>query len=241
MLRKSRNNFLIVIFILLLSGNNYAQDGTKNYNYFIYPQYLSPSEYKHSILIYAAKLPEDMVEEATNWIFAPVFAYSAKYGISNRFVLTAGFNTNIITYNFSLGARWVHRWDKFSFSLGYSAAHFFGSLNTFGFKSNIYGWFSYPNITIGYQFSNFALAVRTEALILISFNETIDEIEVPHHVGNYDGISLGFYIEQPLWKKNVVILGMKFTVSKFYYPAWMAFTRFDRHLLIAETVLGFNL
>jgi len=39
----------------------------------------------------------------------------------------------------------------------------------------------------------------------------------------------------------VVILGMKFTVSKFYYPAWMAFTRFDRHLLIAETVLGFNL
>jgi hypothetical protein len=64
---------------------------------------------------------------------------------------------------------------------------------------------------------------------------------VSHNIGDYDGVSLGFYIEQRLWKENVIVLGMKFTVSKFYYPAWMAFTRFNRCLLIADTVLGFNL
>ena len=87
--------------------------------------------------------------------------------------------------------------------------------------------------------------MRIEALILMSLNETIDNLKVIHdigdYIGDYDGISVGVYIEQPFWKRTVVGLGMKFTVSKFYYPAWMAFTRFDRPLLIAETVLGFNL
>ena len=79
----------------------------------------------------------------------------------------------------------------------------------------------------------------------MSLNETIDDMKINHdigkYVGKYDGLSLGLYIEQPFWKRAVVVLGMKFTVSRFYYPAWMAFTRFDRPLLIPETVLGFNL
>lgn len=239
--RNRKHASLILLLILLLIEITHAQEEVKDYNYFMYPGCLSAGNYKHSVIVYAAKLPEDMVEEATNWIFAPVFTYSAKYGISKPFILTGSFNSNIITYNFSLGTQWINKWDNFSISLGYSVSHFFGSLNDFGFKSNIYGWLSHPNVTIGYQFAECALAIRAEGLILISFTETIDEIEVPHYIGDYDGIALGLYIEQPLWKKNVVILGMKFTVSKFYYPAWMVFTRFDRHLLIAETVLGFNL
>ena len=125
--------------LILLLGNNYAQEEMKNYNYFIYPQYLAPKEYKHSIIVFAAKLPEDVVEEASNWIFAPVFVYSAKFGVANRLALTGRFSTNIITYNFSLGAKWIHRWDQFSISLGYDAAHFFGYLTNFGFQSKIYG------------------------------------------------------------------------------------------------------
>ncbi len=130
-------------------------------------------------------------------------------------------------------------------SLGYDGAYFFGYLDNFGFESKINGWFTYPNITIGYQFTGFTLAIRTEALILMALNETIDDLKVIHdigdYVGKYDGFSFGLYIEQPFWKRTVAVLGMKFTVSRFYYPAWMAFTRFDRPLLIAETVLGFNL
>jgi hypothetical protein len=226
-------------------GNNYAQEKKKNFIYFIYPQKFEAAHFKHCLSIYAAKLPEDVVEEASNWIFAPVFAYDLKFGISENFALTGGVKSNIITHHFSLGARWIHRWNKFAVALGYDGAYFFGYLDNFGFESKINGWFTYPNLTIGYQFTGFTLAIRMEAHILMALNETIDDLKINHdigkYIGKYDGVSLGFYIEQPFWKRAVVVLGMKFTVSRFYYPAWMAFTRFDRPLLIPETFLGFNL
>ena len=235
--------FLFIFFLLLMNMN--AQDETNDFNYFIYPQKIEPLLLKHSLSIYAAKLPEDVVEEASNWIFAPVFSYGIKFGVSENFSLVGGVKSNIITHHFSCGIRWIHRWDKFAVSVGYDGAYFFGYLENFGFESRINGWFTYPNLTIGYQFTGFTLAIRTEALILMSLNETIDDLKVNHdigdYIGDYDGISVGFYVEQPFWKRTVVGLGMKFTVSKFYYPAWMAFTRFDRPLLIAETVLSFNL
>jgi len=244
-MRKRSKKYLTFFFLILLIGNNYAQEKQKDFNYFIYPQQFESTHFKHCLSIYAAKLPEDVVEEASNWIFAPVFAYSVKFGISENFALTSGIKSNIITHHFSLGARWIHRWNKFAVALGYDGAYFFGYLDNFGFESKINGWFTYPNITIGYQFTGFTLAIRIEALILMSLNETIDDMKINHdigkYVGKYDGLSLGLYIEQPFWKRAVVVLGMKFTVSRFYYPAWMAFTRFDRPLLIPETVLGFNL
>lgn len=237
--------YFFLFILILLSMNTNAQEETKEFNYFIYPQRVEPASLKHCLSIYAAKLPEDVVEEASNWIFAPVFSYGVKFGVSDNFALTGGIKSNFITQHFSLGTRWIHRWEKFAVSLGYDGAFFFGYLDNFGFKSKINGWFTYPNITIGYQFKKFTLALRTELLILMALNETIDDLKVIHdigdYIGDYDGISLGLYIEQPFWKRAVVVLGMKFTVSRFYYPAWMAFTRFDRPLLIAETVLGFNL
>jgi len=242
----TKNKYYFVVFLLIfLFGISYAQEEEKEFNYFVYPQRIEPASFKHSLSIYAAKLPEDIVEEASNWIFAPVFSYSVKFGVSENISLTGGIKSNIITQHFSLGIRWIHRWEKFAVSLGYDGAYFFGYLDNFGFDSKINGWFTYPNLTFGYQFTGFTLAIRTEALVLMSLNETIDDLKVIHdigdYIGKYDGISVGLYIEQPFWKKTVVVLGMKFTVSRFYYPAWMAFTRFDRPLLIAETVLGFNL
>lgn len=239
------NSAKIILFCYILFANLNAQEIKNEFNYFLYPQRVDPLSIKHNLTIYAAKLPEDVVEEASNWIFAPLFAYSVKFGVSENFALTGGVKSNFITQHFSLGIRWIHRWEKFAVSLGYDGAYFFGALNNFGFESKINGWFTYPNFTIGYQFEGFTLAIRTEAHILMSLNETVDDLKINHdigkYVGKYDGVSLGLYIEQPFWKRTVVVLGIKFTVSKFYYPAWMAFTRFDRPLLIAETVLGFNL
>lgn len=244
-MRDKSKKYFIIFFLIFLIGNSYSQEKQKEFNYFIYPQRVEPANIKHNLTIYAAKLPEDVVEEASNWIFAPLFAYSAKLGISENFSAVGGAKSNIITHHFSLGLRWIHRFDKLAISLGYDGAYFFGFLENFGFESRINGWFTYPNLTIGYQFTGFTLAIRTEALILMALNETIDDIKVNHdigdYIGKYDGVSVGLYIEQPFWKRTVAVLGMKFTVSRFYYPAWMAFTRFDRPLLIAETVLGFNL
>jgi len=244
-MNKEIKKYIIIFIFIFLTVSSFSQDESLEFNYFIYPQQVERATFKHCLSIYAAKLPEDVVEEASNWIFAPVFSYSVKYGVSDNFSLTGGIKSNIITQHFSTGIRWIHRWKKLAVSLGYDGAYFFGYLDNFGFDSKINGWFTYPNITIGYQFTGFTLAMRIEALILMSLNETIDNLQVIHdigdYIGDYDGISVGFYIEQPFWKKTVVGLGMKFTISKFYYPAWMAFTRFDRPLLIAETVLGFNL
>ena len=119
------------VILILLTTNIFSQNETKDFNYFIFPQRVKPASFKHCLSIYAAKLPEDVVEEASNWIFAPLFSYGIKFGVSDNFSLIGAAKSNIITHHFSSGIRWVHRWDKFAIALGYDGAYFFGYLDNF--------------------------------------------------------------------------------------------------------------
>jgi hypothetical protein len=220
-----------------MCSNLYAQ----NDGYFIYPQPSAAGKYFSTVGFMAAGLPEDQVEEASSMIRGPLFNYQGLYGLPNNFQLYGGVYTNIITFHFSVGPKWGLEYNKFSFNLGYDIAYWWGKLEQFGFESKIRGWISYPNLTIGYDFEKFAISIKGELIILTHLTEKQDEVEITTDRNSFAGTSLGLYIEQPLWKDNYLLFGLKVNYTKFYYPTWAAFATFDRYLYIPEIVLGINL
>jgi hypothetical protein len=234
----SHKVFLItVLLVLVFSLKILAQ----NAGYFIYPQPWASGKYFSTVGLMAAGLPEDQVEEASSMIRGPLFNYQGLYGLENNFQLYGGVYTNIITFHFSVGPKWGLAFDKFAFSIGYDIAYWAGKLEQFGFQSKIRGWISYPNLALGYDFEKFAISLKGELIILTHLFEQQDEVEITTDRNSFAGITLGLYIEQPLWKDNYLLFGLKLNYTKFYYPTWAAFATFDRYLYIPEIALGINL
>ena len=227
----------ILLILLILSGVALAQPP----NYFLYPDILSSSEYKHSVGLGLADLPEDHVEEASDFIRGPIFNYQLRYGFPKYFSLFASVNSNLVTFHFSAGPRWHYRVNQWSIGLGYDLAYWFGVLNQFGYKSKVHGWFNYPNITIGYAFNQFAISLKGELIIQTSLTTKSDDVEVSNSYNSFNGITIGVFIEQSLWKDHIVIIGLKMYYAKFYYPVWAALPTFDRYFYIPEITIGFNL
>ena len=226
----------ILIFFFLCSISP-----AQNVGYFIFPHSSQSGDYRSTIGMLAAGLPEDQIEETSSMIRGPLFHYQGLYGLGNNFDLYGGVYTNIITFHFSAGPKWGLTFNKFAFNVGYDIAYWFGKLEQFGFQSKIRGWISYPNLTLGYDFNKFAISVKGELIILTHLTEKQDDIEITTDRNSFAGTAVGIYIEQPLWKKNYMLLGLKINYTKFYYPTWAAFATFDRYLYIPEIVLGINL
>ena len=185
-----------------------------------------------------ANLPEDVIE-SDDVFRAPLFQFHALYGIPKNFLIEGSLNTNFVTWQFSLGAKWNYVFDKFSFALGYDVAYLFGGLRQFGFDSSIKGWMNYPNLTVGYEFSKFTISVKGELILVTSLTQTADDLEVASDLNAVSGYAITIAVEQPLWKDNYFLVGMKINQVKFYYPQWAAFSTFDRLFFIPEFTVGF--
>jgi hypothetical protein len=229
-------SYFFCMILLVSTGLQAQTDG-----YFIFPQPIASGKYTSTVGLLAAGLPEDQVEEASTAIRSPLLNYQALYALPSNFQLYGGFYTNLITYHFSLGPKWGFRFDRFTGAIGYDVAYWFGQLEQYGFQSKIHGWLHYPNLTCGYDFGHFAISIKGELILLSSLTEKQDDIEISNNQNSFGGGTVAVYIEQPLWKDNYMLIGLKANFTKFYYPTWAAFATFNRYLFIPEIVLGINL
>ena len=85
------------------------------------------------------------------------------------------------------------------------------------------------------------ISIKSEVIIQTSRSDKSDDVKVKSDFNTFSGITFGLYIEQPLWKDNYILLGLKMNYTKFYYPIWAAFPTFNRYFYIPEFTLGFNL
>ena len=234
---RSVSSFLIV---LTFFPNIAAQNLDIRKNSFYFPHNIGSIKYLHTAGIKSANLPEDIVESDDNFR-APLIFYDFKFGLLNEFSFDGGIETNFITVQFKLGPKWSHELGKFTFSLGGNAAYYAGALNQFDFKTQIYGWLVYPNLTIGYEFPRFSVSLESELILAIDQTSKTGDVEVANNVKTLSGFSVTAYIEQPLWKDNFLVIGLKANFTKFYYPIWASFSTFDRLYFIPEVIFSFNL
>ncbi len=226
--------------MILYSSILYSQDKNIRENSFFYPHSLKSSEIIQTLGLASAKLPEDVVE--TDDVFrAPLFSYRIKYGLPANIIAEGSLETNIITYHFAAGGKWNYEFGKFTCSAGGDIAFWFGQLKQFGFDTKIDGWHLYPNLSIGYAFPDYSVSLKSEMLFILAQSTSNGDIKTDNTYDTFSGYSIGIYIEQPLWKENYVVIGLKNNFTKFYYPLWAGFSTFDRFFYIPEFVFSFNL
>jgi len=230
-----------LLFLSIQIPNIFSQSDFITTNSFLFPDTLQLAQYKDQLTMYLAKLPEDIVEEISADVYAPFFSYQAKFGLIYGFTLNGSFSTNIITRNYQLGLQWSLRLNRFALSLGYDAGYMYGKLKGFGFDNKVSGWLFYPNISLGAAFDKFTLTLKGELSTIPKLTQTVDKIVTTTDHKFLSGGSVGLYIEQPLWKDNFVILGVKLNYIRYYFPAWATFPTWDRFHFIPEAVIGLNI
>ena len=103
---------------------------------FHYPSRLTPGDLRWAISVEFAKIPEDIIEEAS-FVRAPLFKFAARYGLPKNFVLNGQVATQIINNHFLLGAGWVYKHDQLHVQVDYGLAYWFGSLEIEGFDGGV--------------------------------------------------------------------------------------------------------
>lgn len=235
-------NVHIILMLLLFTNNNvFSQKKALVDNSFIYPSKMDLGEFKSMFFLTLSKLPEDFIEETNTLVYSPLFSYEAKVGLPHDFYVHSGFTTNIISNHISIGLNWIWSKGDLSVSVGDNFSFWVGLLNGFDFASRTYGAIHYPNITIGLKQKDFVLSIRGEASLNLTLMQFVDDIEVEIDKNILNGYTLGAYVEQPLWKDNIVTLGFRANFSRFYYPVWLAYPTFTRFNFIAEAVIGVSI
>jgi hypothetical protein len=237
--------FILRSFIsfILISGSVsivYSQGLDMNANTFFFPHSYYTGQMISSLGLSTAKLPEDVVE--TDDIFrAPLFSYRMKYGLPENFVAEGGVETNIVTWHISVGPKWNYEFQRMGFSVGTDIAYYYGQLKQFGFDTKLHGWILYPNVSAGYRFEKFTISLKSELVFNLAEKSTNGTSDIANDLDFFNGFTVGVYLEQPLWKDHFVVLGIRSTFLKFYYPMWAAFSTFDRTYYIPEATFTFIL
>jgi hypothetical protein len=207
---------------------------------FYYPVEMQPKEFRHSIMINFARVPEDIIEEAS-FVRAPLPTWDMRFGLPHSFQLTGAITSIILTSHFSLGATWVHAFDRLHVEAGYKVAFWFGFMNIDGFDNSATGWINYPGASVGYDFGTLSLTLRGELNIVTSLVTFAGDVETSSNGNFFNGGSVALMLEQPLWKDNYITVGFRFNSVKFFYPTWPLFPTFNRYFYIPEVLLGIQL
>ncbi len=212
------------------------QDTSSSTPRLFYPAPLSPWQWQGSVGLTVATLPKDIVEEELNQ--SPAIDLHSRLGFPLGLSLDGRLVVQVLTNHISIGAKWSYRFGRFALSVGDDIAWWFGFLTIEGFDNSGNGWLNYPNLSIGYDFGAFRIALKAEALLVLSYTSYAGENLISSDRNSYGGASVAFVIEQPFWKSTHVTLGLKASSLRFFYQSWFTYETFNRFLFIPQLFVG---
>ncbi len=181
-------------------------------------------------------VPRDIAEEELNK--APAVDVQVVTGLPWQFSANGRMVLQYFTNHFRAGARWSHRFGRFTLAVGDDAAFWFGFFDFEGFDNRANGWINYPNLALGWDFGDVRMTAKGEAIFLMSQHSLAGTNEVSETKNTIAGGALSLVLEQPLWRDAHALLGVRLALTKFHYQTWFAFSTFDRHLLFSELLFG---
>jgi hypothetical protein len=229
--------FCIAFFEICLplkAGNIVPLESIKK-NALILPHVYGTMETKTSVSISYVRLPEDWIETSVD---APLIQLSNKIGFPGGFTLESSLQSIYIANQFRFGPRWNVEIGKFSCAAGVDAGLLFGKMNISGFNNKASGWMMYPVVSLGYRTDQLAFTLSAERSTIQSLTLSSGSVETSDFKNFKSGQTISIYLEQRLWRNHVMILGLVNNFQKFYFPAWPAFSAFNKRYYIPQMYLG---
>lgn len=193
--------------------------------------------YYQTISFSYVDLPQQWTLDNIN---APMLTYSGKFSLPLGFNFQESLSTLFISNRLNFGPFWNHSFNNYHFGIGYQFAYEFGRLNSFGYKTTFSGWEEQPSLTAGYSFKRFAIILIGD----LYHTRNVDVIEGGHSISLWhsfeNGYSLSAFVEQRLYKKKIMQIGVKVNDIRYHFIAWPAFPVNQRRYFVPEFHIGIN-
>ena len=204
---------------------------------FLLPRALPIHKYHYALSIYYVVPPRIWTLDIVK---APMFNYTAKYGIGKGFNLEGGISSLIISNRINAGPIWNYSKNNHHVGLGYQVAFNLGVLKQFGFNSVLTGWEQQPSISYGYGFKKSALTFRTDLYYTTSLVISEGGNKIPAGKSFINGFSITSSYEQRLTKNRVMSLGLKIDYLRYHILAWPALPVNSYRYFFPEFQVGLN-
>jgi hypothetical protein len=228
---------ILLLIIILFLTDAYSQQFDIRRNSFYLPGETEEWRFRHLMGVAAIKIPEEIIEDETS-LRAPLLYYRINLGLPANFLFKSSVETNIITFHFEGGLGWNFLLDKLSFSPEVKASYWTGRLKQYGFDSRMSGVDVTTGLSGGYSFGKYSITLKSELFYQISNTIKAGDVTVSRDPQKFNGYANGIYIEQPLWKDNVIVVGFRYVLVELYYPVWVAFSTFKRRFHVTEATVG---
>ncbi|MBP7476996.1 MAG: hypothetical protein KA797_00625 [Chitinophagales bacterium] len=181
-------------------------------------------------------LPKDWLESNIN---IPFPYYKVKMGLPLHFVAEASIGTIIVSTEAIIGIKFCHSIGRFHFGLGNDLNFNFGWLDGYGFdNSTLFAWDNEPNIAIGWNFDNMALTTYFKTHIMMDYFINNGGNKTNQSKNVFNGYTIGFNIEQRLFKNKVASFGIAINEARFHILAWPVYNPVKSYYLIPQLNLG---
>lgn len=230
---------IITVFYLLLQWHGLLHAQTKQSDKRVYmfsPKQLSAGHMVYFTGMSLAQLPTKIVEDVFDQV--PMIELKMRYGLPINFSVSCDMNTNIFTNLLKAGTVYSVSIDKLSLSAGADCLFWYGFLKTDGFDVSVMGWGYSPNLSVGYDFDDFVLSLKSEVNIKAQ-NTYMKSFDYTKNSPKFVGLAFSCMVEQPLWKEHLFALGFRLNYTKFFYKSWISFSAFDEYLFYPEFTAGF--
>ncbi len=226
---------LLIVLIISLPAFLHAQEKSppidigKESMYF--PHHYQKYKLQYGLGFYFTKPPYDWVENA---IQAPLIDLQLTMGLPAGFSLAGSVNTIVVSNQVTIGARWNYIYRNFSFNLGYDLGYVLGMMNVGGFKNTGMMIAHYPNFSVGFKTSTLAFTFKGEAVVIGWGQMKMGEDVMVKPSNIFDGVTGAIYMEQRIFRKKILVIGLKDNYVRYYWPVWMVFPTFARYYHIPE-------
>jgi hypothetical protein len=229
----------LLISILFIGILNYTKAEVKDSTVvlqekrtFIYPNGNQPFKFNSTISVILTKLPLDWIETAKT---EPIVLLATQYSLPVHFSIDAGVQSNFKSNLVRMGSKYHYSYGAFSASAGIDAAFQYHYAKAYESVNKVWGWASYPNLSIGYTTADLSFTLISELNYIYSQNIKYEEVKILHSENILAGYSVGLYVEQKLFKEQVLTLGL---INNFQKQFFTSVSTFNRYYYIPQIYFG---
>lgn len=207
-----------------------------------FPQAPVPGQWRKAVGVVFTTTPPELTEEVR--VSVPAIDFHIQRGLTKHLFLTSRLQTQFVQSNIGLGIRWATPLsNQFYLSAGYDVTGWLGALQIKDvFNSEAYGIETFPNISLGYKLTrDLRITTKVEAIVDLYYRSKVGSLAVVYNRRTINGVAFSFMLEQPLYKRQHVLLGFRAAYSNFNWQLWSLFDTFDRNLFYPQLIFGFIL
>jgi len=154
----------------------------------------------------------------------PQVSLDARYGLGKGFSLGGHLNSMFVLNELTVGGRFAHRADRWSFEGALNVGVYIGKLAQFGFDALLIAPEYKPEVTVGWDLGSIALSLRGSVILMGPERARVGEVWGGFDNSNaFVGHSEMLYVENTTSSDSIWYFGAGAVTSRAYYALWLLF------------------